>query len=56
MGGGSGWVGGAGVTRVCEDQGGCEQRIEVFMKIKKNNIFFWGGGGSGGRVWGSGWV
>ena len=26
-------------------QGGCERRIEVFVKIKKNN---WGGGG--GRV------
>ena len=33
-------------------QGGCEQRIEVFVKIqkknKKNNFFFWGGGGGGG--------
>ena len=25
-------------------QGGCERRIEVFMKIQKKN-FFWGGGG-----------
>ena len=25
-------------------QGGCEQRIEVFVKIKKKN---WGDGGSG---------
>ena len=41
--GGSGWVGGLG---------GCERRIEVFVKIKKKN----GGGGvgSGGRVWGQG--
>ena len=31
-------------------QDGCERRIEVFVKIKKKNIFFWGGGG------GSGWV
>ena len=28
-------------------QSGCEQRIEVFVKIQKK-IFFWGGGGSGG--------
>ena len=26
--------------------GGCERRIEVFVKIQKN-IFFWGGGGVG---------
>ena len=25
-------------------QGGCEQRIEVFVKIQKKNFFFWGGG------------
>ena len=30
-------------------QGGCERRIEVFVKIKKKYL---GGGGSGG---GSGW-
>ena len=36
------WGGGA--------QGGCERRIEVFVKIQKKN---WGGGvGSGGRVGG----
>ena len=31
-------------------QGGCERRIEVFVKIRKKNIFifFLGGGGSGG--------
>ena len=47
-GGGSGWGG----------QGGCEQRIEVFVKIQKKNIFFfWGGGGSGwGGGGGSGWM
>ena len=38
-------------------QGGCERRIEVFVKIQKKNIFFffWGGGGvgrGGGRVGG----
>ena len=40
-GGGSGWGG----------QSGCEQRIEVFVKIQKKKIFFGGGGGGGGR-WG----
>ena len=36
-------------------QGGCERRIEVFVKIQKKN---WGGAGSGGsgRVWGGGGV
>ena len=29
-------------------QGGCERRIEVFVKIQKKNFFFLGGGGSGG--------
>ena len=36
-------------------QGGCERRIEVFVKIQKKN---WGGGvggGSGGQWEGSGW-
>ena len=41
-------------------QGGCERRIEVFVKIKKENNFFLGGGGRGevgGRVSeGSGWM
>ena len=41
---GSGWGGG---------QGGCERRIEIFVKIKKK-VFFFGGGG--GRVVGSGWM
>ena len=40
-GGGGGGVGLGG-------QGGCERRIEVFVKIQKKNFF--GGGGSG-----SGW-
>ena len=33
-------------------QGGCEQRIDVFVKIKKNFFFFFfffGGGGGGGQ-------
>ena len=35
-------------------QGGCERRIEVFVKIQKKN-FFLGGGGGGLRGDGSGW-
>ena len=34
-------------------QGGCERRIEVFVKIKKKQIF-WGGVGGRGRVGGGG--
>ena len=32
-------------------QGGCERRIEVFVKIQKKKLFFFfgGGGGGGGR-------
>ena len=42
-------------------QGGCERRIEVFVKIQKKNFFFFLGGGVGlgrvgGSVGGSGWV
>ena len=33
-------------------QGGCERRIEVFVKI---HFFLGGGGGRGGQVGGSGW-
>ena len=48
-GGGLGWGGGG--------QGGCESRIEVFVKIQKKNIFrgggSGGGGGGGGGVGGS---
>ena len=39
---GSGWGG----------QGGCERRIEVFVKIQKNK--FGGGGSGGGRGMGGG--
>ena len=38
-------------------QGGCERRIEVFVKIQKKNFFGgvrWGGGGGSG--WGSEWM
>ena len=42
---------GGGVGVGLGGQGGCERRIEVFAKIKKNNIFFLGGGvGGGGGV------
>ena len=48
--GGWGWWGGR--------QGGCEQRIKVFVKIQKKKnfffFFFWGGGGRGGSV--KGWM
>ena len=52
MGGGSGGVGLGG-------QGGCERRIEVFVKIQKKKIFFLGrsgggGGSGGGGRWGVG--
>ena len=37
-------------------QSGCEQRIEVFVKIQKKKYFFLGGGGGGGGGgrWGGG--
>ena len=41
MGGSGGWVGG----RVGGGQGGCERRIEVFVKIQKENLRGWGSGG-----------
>ena len=44
LGGGVGLVGG---------QGGCERRIEVFVKIQKKN---WGGGVVRGEGGGSGWM
>ena len=34
-------------------QGGCERRIEVFVKIQKKKFGGWGGGGRG-RVGGGG--
>ena len=47
-------LGGGGVGLGGGGQDGCEQRIKVFVKIKKKKtffFFFWGGGGSG---WGGG--
>ena len=44
--GGGGGGGGGG------SQGGCEQRIEVFVKIKKKKNLAGSGWGGGGRVWG----
>ena len=41
-------IGGEG--RVWEGQGGCVQRIEVFVKIQKKNIKNSGGGGGRVRV------
>ena len=41
--GGGGSVGGVGLGR---GQGGCERRIEVFVKIQKKKN--WGGGGQVG--------
>ena len=48
---GLGWGGGGG-------QGGCERRIEVFMKIQKKILGGEGGVGGRGRVGGggSGWM
>ena len=58
-GGRSGEVGGRGRVGGGGGQGGCERRIEVFVKIQKKNILEWGGGGGGGG-WGragrSGWM
>ena len=43
-----------GGVRLGGGQGGCERRIEVFVKIQEK-IFFLGGGGRG-RVGGSEWM
>ena len=45
--GGGGGVGGGGCWG--RGQGGCERRIEVFVKIQKKKNFFLGGGGVSGR-------
>ena len=50
MGGGRG-----GLGQVGGGQGGCERRIEVFVKIPKKKNLGWGregGGGGRSRVWG----
>ena len=44
--GGGVWLGG---------QGGCEQKIEVFVKIQKKKKLGGGGRREGGIRWGSGW-
>ena len=52
-------MGGGGVGVGLGGQSGCEQRIEVFVKIQKKNFFFLGGGsvgGGGGSGEGSGWM
>ena len=56
--GGEGFRGGGGVGGPVGGQGGCERRIEVFLKIQKKKIGGGGvGGGRGGRVGGgSGWM
>ena len=54
-GGGRGSVGGVGLGG---GQGGCERRIEVFVKIQKKKfgggggVVRWGGGGGSGSGWG----
>ena len=65
VGGVGGWVGGVGWGG---GQGGCERRIEVFLKIQRKKCFFlgggrgrdvvsgWGVGGGGGRSAGWGGV
>ena len=35
-------------------QGGCDRRIEVFVKIQKKKNFLGGGGGGWGSGWGGG--
>ena len=55
-GGGSGQ--GGGMFGRGGSQDGCQQRIEVFVKIQKKNFFFGvgGQGGGGGGGGGGGWV
>ena len=48
------WGGGSGggVRGGGSGQGGCERRIEVFVKIQKKSFVFLGGGGVRGSGWG----
>ena len=46
--GGVRWGGGGGGVGL-GGQGGCERRIEVFVKIQKKKFFFGGGVGLGGQ-------
>ena len=50
IGGGSVCRGGGGGG----GQGGCERRIEVFVKIQKIKYFFWGGRGASSWLGGGG--
>ena len=51
----SGWGAGVGSGGLDEGgQGGCERRIEFFVKIQKKK--FWGVGVGSGSVGGSGWM
>ena len=43
-----------GGVRLGGGQGGCERRIEVFVKIEKNFFFFFFFFGGGGSVGGGG--
>ena len=55
-GGERGWVGGGGVGG---GQGGCDLRIEFFVKIQKKNLgggVVGGGGGGGVGLGVSGWM
>ena len=60
-GGGRGWVRQGGWMG---GQGGCERRIEIFVKIQKKKLgggsgSGWGGGSGGGSAWSggeSGWM
>ena len=58
IGWGLGGGGGGGIGLVEGGQGGCERRIEVFVKIKKKTFFLGGGGVRVGGVGlgGSGWM
>ena len=49
---------GGGESRVWGGQGGCERRIEVFVKIQKKKFGGWSGGcgGEGSGLGGSGWM
>ena len=49
-----GWSGEGGGSGWWRGQGGCERRIEVFVKIPKKKNIFLGGGGRGGGGGGGG--
>ena len=47
IGGGGSGVGVSGGVGLVGGQGGCERRIEVFVKIQKKHLCVWGGDGFG---------